>query len=269
MSKDEIFDVLHRRSLPLLLPNVWDAASAKIVENLGAAAVATTSAGVAWSLGYPDGYKMTAKLNAQVAKSIMRVVSVPVSIDFENGYSDDPSIVAENIKPLLNIGIAGINIEDGQGSPDLLARKIEAIRRTADGYGSKLYINARTDVYLASLVPAADCLAETFRRAKEYAAAGASGLFVPGITNGEEIAGIAEHTTLPLNIMAMPGLPKAKRLADLGVKRLSAGTGLAQAVWQTVTTVAESFLAEGDAASFFERDTMPFSKLQALFSDNN
>jgi 2-methylisocitrate lyase-like PEP mutase family enzyme len=268
MNTVEKFISLHRQAKPLLLPNAWDAASARIIEDLGASAIATTSAGVAWSLGHPDGYKMTAALNAQVAQNILRVIRVPLSVDFENGYSDDPAVVAENVRQLLDMGVAGINIEDGPDSPELLAQKIAAIRYVAEQYGSKLYINARTDVYLAGLAKPADRVAETVRRAKLYAAAGASGLFVPVITNGEEIAHIAENTTLPLNVMAMPGLPKADTLADLGVKRLSAGTGVAQAAWHAAGSVAAAFLSGGDAA-VFNAAAMPIGKLQQLFSFDN
>lgn len=268
MNTVDQFIRLHQQTKPLHLPNAWDAASAKIIEELGAPAIATTSAGVAWSLGYPDGYKMSATLNAQVAQRIVRVITIPLSVDFENGYSDDPSVVAEHVKRLLDAGVAGINIEDGRDSPELLARKIEAIRRAAERYGSKLFINARTDVYLAALVPEADRVRETIKREKHYADAGASGLFVPVITNGEEIARIAENTTLPLNIMAMPGLPKADRLADLGVKRVSAGTGVAQVSWQTVARVAKAFLTDGDSA-VFAQEAMSIGKLQGLFSVGN
>lgn len=264
MNTFEIFHSLHKQARPLVLPNAWDAASARIIEDLGASAIATTSAGVAWSLGYRDGYKMSAKLNAQVAANIARVIKVPLSVDFENGYSDDPAVVAENIKLLLDAGVAGINIEDGHDSPDLLARKVEAIRRVAESHGSNLYINARTDVYLASLVPPVDRVAETVKREKLYAAAGASGLFVPIVTNGEEIARIVENTSLPLNVLAMPGLAKACRLADLGVKRISAGTGVAQVAWQAAANAAKTFLTDGDSVAFTQ-DVMPGAKLQELF----
>ncbi|QKJ30760.1 isocitrate lyase/phosphoenolpyruvate mutase family protein [Mucilaginibacter mali] len=265
MNNFEKFSSLHRQATPLILPNAWDAASAKIIEQSGAQAIATTSAGVAWALGYPDGYKMTAQLNAQVAQRIARVITVPLSVDFENGYSHDPAVVAENIKPLLDAGVAGINIEDGTDSPDLLAKKIEAIRRAAEAHGSELFINARTDVYLAALVPPAERVAETVKRAKLYAAAGACGLFVPVITNGEEIAHIAENTSLPLNVLAMPGLAKADRLANWGVKRLSAGTGVSHIAWQTAAKIARAFLTTGDSA-VFEADELPVVNLQQLLS---
>lgn len=265
MNAFEIFNNLHKQAKPLVLPNAWDAASARIIEDLGALAIATTSAGVAWSLGYPDGNKMTAKLNAQAAQSIARVINVPLSVDFENGYSDDPAVVAENIKPLLDAGVAGINIEDGHDSPNLLAKKIEAIRRVAEAHGSGLFINARTDVYLAALAAPAERVCETVKRERMYASAGASGLFVPVITDGEEIASIAENTSLPLNVLAMPGLPKAGRLSNFGVKRLSAGTGVPAIVWQTAARVAKAFLTTGDPA-VFDEDSMPGAKLQTLFN---
>lgn len=260
MNNFEIFSSLHRQAKPVLLPNAWDAASAKVIEQAGAKAIATTSAGVAWALSYADGYKMTAELNARVAAQIARVISIPLSVDFENGYSDDPATVAKNIKLLLDAGVVGINIEDGHDSPDLLAKKIEAIRRLA---GAEFFINARTDVYLAGLVPAADRVLETIRRAKQYAASGASGLFVPVITNGEEIANIAENTSLPLNVLAMPGLCKADHLANLGVKRISAGTYISSAAWQATANIAQQFLATGDSSVF---DDVNGPNLQQLFS---
>lgn len=265
MNKYQEFSSLHRQAKPLLLPNAWDAASARIIEEAGAQAIATTSAGVAWALGYADGYKMTAKLNAQVARSIARVISVPLSVDFENGYSDNPAIVAENIKLLLDAGVSGINIEDGTDAPELLAKKIEAIRNAAEAHGSQLFINARTDVYLAALVPPADRVLESIRRGKQYTAAGASGLFVPVIINGEDIAHIAENVSLPLNVLAMPGLPKADRLANLGVKRLSAGTGVSHIAWQATANAARAFLSAGDSSVFYN-DGVSSVNLQELFS---
>jgi 2-methylisocitrate lyase-like PEP mutase family enzyme len=259
-----IFSALHQQATTLLLPNAWDAGSARIFESLGAAAIATTSAGVAWSQGYPDGRMMPAKVQAEVARNIMRVIKVPLSVDFENGYSDDPNTVAENIKPLLDAGVAGINIEDGTDAPELLAAKIEAIRKVADSYGSNLFINARTDVYLASLVPAEQRVAEVRIRAEWYAGAGSNGLFVPYLNNEKEIETIAGMTSLPLNVLLMPGLPDAARLATLGVKRLSAGSGISQMVWQQAAALATRFLKDGDAALLDDND-FSYGKLQGFF----
>jgi 2-methylisocitrate lyase-like PEP mutase family enzyme len=265
MNTFETFLKLHQQDKPLLLPNAWDAASARIFEDAGGAAIATTSAGVSWSQGYADGSKMPAAANASVAKSIARVIRVPLTVDFEDGYSDDPNVVANNIKPLLDIGVAGINIEDGKNSPDLLSKKIEAIKNAVASHGSKLFINVRTDVYLASLVSTADMVSETIRRGKQYAAAGADGFFVPVITKEEEIALVVNSVPLPLNVLAVQGLAKADRLAALGVKRLSAGIGISTIVWHTAARLAKAFLSGGDPAVFKE-ESMPGVTLQQLFA---
>lgn len=260
-----IFHSLHQQSTPLILPNAWDAASARIFEDLGASAIATTSAGVAWSLGYPDGRTIPAKAQAQVAQNITRVIKVPLSVDFENGYSDDPKQVAENIKLLLDTGIAGINIEDGTDSPDLLASKIEAIRKAADSYGLELFINARTDIYIAALVPAEQRVEEVTVRSRLYADAGGSGLFVPYLVNEQEIKNIVSAVSLPLNVLSMPELPNAERLAELGAKRLSAGSGIAQMNLQHSATLAAEFLKDGDSTLLAKRGTYSYNKLQELF----
>lgn len=259
-----LFHSLHQQARPLILPNAWDAASARIFEDLGAAAIATTSAGVAWSLGYPDGRMISAAAQAEVARNITRVIKVPLSVDFENGYSDDPIQVAEHIRPLLDAGVAGVNIEDGTDAPDLLAAKIEAIRRVTDSYGSDLFINVRTDVYLAALVPAAQRVAEVIARAKLYDAAGGSGLFVPAVVDEQDIERIAKGSVLPLNVMSVPGLPNAEQLAGLGVKRLSAGSGIPQVVWQQAAALAGEFLKRGDSV-LLGSGNMPYAQLQGLF----
>lgn len=264
MTTVEKFTSLHHQAQPLILPNAWDAASAKIIEDLGAPAIATTSAGVAWAFGFPDGRQLPSQLQVQVAHSINRVIKVPLTVDFENGYSDDPAVVAENIKPLLDAGIAGINIEDGPDAPELLAAKVEAIKRAVAAHGSKLFINVRTDVYLASLVPAEKMVEEVLKRAKLFTAAGGDGLFVPFIIDPVEIEQIAKSVSLPLNVLAMAGLAKADKLAELGVKRLSAGASVARMAWHTVAKAAQGFLETGDSA-IFQQDAMTSGKLNQLF----
>lgn len=259
----QLFRALHEHSSPLILPNAWDAASARIFEDLGAKAIATTSAGVAWSLGYPDGRILPARLQAQVAENILRVIKVPLSVDFENGYSDDPIQVGENIKPLLDAGVAGINMEDGTDAPELLAAKITAIRKIA----GDLFINVRTDVYLAGLVSNDRRVDEVGRRSKLYAEAGGSGLFVPFLADEEEIKQVVGLITLPLNVMAVPQLPNAAVLGKLGVKRLSAGSGISQVIWQQAATLAGQFLKGGDS-TVLDRDPMAYGKLQELFSSS-
>src|SRR6185436_19077316 len=142
------FRQLHERGL-LLLPNAWDAGSARLMESLGAKAIATTSAGGAWARGDNDGNRLPVPKLIGVVEEIARVVRVPLTVDLEAGYSDEPSAVAETAARVAAAGAVGINIEDGEGSPDLLCAKIEAVKRAAQGSGVDLFVNARTDVYLA------------------------------------------------------------------------------------------------------------------------
>lgn len=143
----EEFHRLHVPGKPLLLANAWDAGSARLIESCGAAAIATTSAGLAWAHGYPDGDQLPPGLLSAAVAEIARVVSVPLSVDAEGGYSDDPKAVGEIVRAIVDAGGIGINIGDGLASPDLLVAKIAAARTAADTAGVNLFINARTDVY--------------------------------------------------------------------------------------------------------------------------
>jgi len=267
MNQTRIFRDLHSNpARPLILPNIWDAGGARLLESLGAPAVATTSAGVAWSHGYPDGNVLPARLQAQLAEEVVRAVKVPVSIDVEAGYADEPAAVVENLKPVVAAGIAGINIEDGTGAPAVLTRKIEAIKKMASAEGVDLFINARTDVYLQDLVADEAKVNETLSRAVTYQKAGADGLFVPGLTDTTEIVKITQGTGLPVNLMASPDLPKADALARLNVRRLSAGTGLSKIVFHEIARLAANFLQEGNCGIFAE-NAMPFAEIQKLFAE--
>jgi len=264
MNKAQIFKNLHSAPRKLLiLPNIWDAGGARIVESIGAKAVATTSAGVAWSKGYRDGNQLPIRLLASLAEEIVNAVKVPVTIDFEAGYATDPSKVAKNLKPLIAAGISGINIEDGTDSPDVLARKIEAIKKL----GSDIFINTRTDVYLQDLVPDEKKVKETLDRAALYQSAGADGLFVPGLVDADHIAKITRGTELPVNLMASTELPSADRLAKLNVRRLSSGIAMAPIGYGHIARLAASFLKEGDSR-VFDEDGMGYSQLQKLFSNH-
>jgi 2-methylisocitrate lyase-like PEP mutase family enzyme len=262
----EAFRQLHRNPQPLILANAWDPASARIVENLGAPAVATTSAGVAWSLGYADGNRMPAEQLVRLVRDIVRVIRIPLSVDIEAGYSGDPQAVGDIVKSLLAIGAAGINIEDGRDAPELLAAKIRRVRQVADHAGVKLFINARTDVYLQQLVPEADRLGETVARAVLYKAAGADGLFVPGAAGVDMVSAIATRIDMPLNVMAWPGNPPAAELAKAGVRRISAGSAISQVIWAQVEKMARDFLETGHSEPLSE-GLMPYGKLQGLFAD--
>lgn len=266
MPMTSVFRSLHSKmERPLVLPNVWDVGGAKLAESLGAKAVATTSAGVAWSLGYADG-KIPVERQAQLASDLVKAVKVPVSLDVEAGYSDDPEVVGENLKCVLDAGIAGVNIEDGLGEPRLLAEKIEVIKRNAAAMKIDVFVNARTDVYLKGVVSDENKAEETLARAVRYAEAGADGLFVPGLTELTQIAQITAGTKLPVSLLAWPGLPKADDLAKVGVRRLSAGPAISQVIWQQIATLTKSFLAVGDS-ELFAKDVMAYSALQKLFAE--
>jgi len=265
MNSTNIFRNLHAQpGQPLILANVWDAAGARLIESLGAKAVATTSAGVAWSKGYPDGNHMPSVLQASLAKEIVDAVKIPVSVDFEAGYSDDPTTVAENLRPLIDAGVSGINLEDGTNAPEILARKIEAIKKMTSAAGADIFINARTDVYLRSLVGEEERVRETLTRATTYRSAGADGLFAPAVTRIEDIGAIVHGTDLPLNVLHFPGLPKLEDLARHGVRRLSAGSAIAQSIYGEFARLARSFLAEGDLGA--SGVAMTFPELQSLFT---
>ena len=258
------FRRLHEDGL-LILANVWDAGSARLVESLGAKALATTSAAVAWAHGYADGDLLPPRLLAATVAEIVRVVSVPLSVDAEGGYSGDPAAVEEVIAALLDAGAVGINIEDGSGTPDLLAAKIEHAKRAAARAGVDLFVNARTDVYLRGLVPADERVAETLARAERYRAAGADGIFVPGILKPDEIREVASGAGLPLNVLAWPGLPHAAELEALGARRLSAGSGIAQAVFGRVSALAAEFLSTG-ASEPLGDGAMHYPEINALMA---
>ncbi|WP_236190630.1 isocitrate lyase/PEP mutase family protein [Pseudomonas pharyngis] len=241
---DTQFHQLHHDGL-LILTNVADATGARLVEQLGGKAVATSSAAVAWAHGYPDGNTLPLKRLISSVESIARVIKVPLSVDIEAGYSDDLGRVAEVIDAVIAAGAVGINIEDGSGTPELLVRKIEVARQVADKRNVKLFINARTDVYLKRLVPAEDRVAETLHRAALYQAAGADGLFAAGVTSSYEIEAICKGTTLPVNVLGFACLPSPEELQTFGVRRLSAGSGIAEFLYGAMGSLVKSFLASG------------------------
>ena len=231
LEKAERFAALHIKGSPLVLYNTWDAVSAKAVCDTGAPAIATSSWAVAAAQGYADGEKIPMHLVEQIIARIVATIDIPVTVDFEGGYSDDDGTLAGNVARLLDLGVIGINFEDrvvsGNGlySVEQQSRRIEAIRRMADKRGVPLFINARTDLFLAA-GPRDDhsvLLLEAATRAAAYAQAGASGFFVPGLRSDASIGELCKASVLPVNVMVTKGLPSAPRLAELGVARISYG----------------------------------------------
>jgi 2-methylisocitrate lyase-like PEP mutase family enzyme len=259
------FRELHNAAEPLCLLNAWDAGSARLLESLGARAVATTSAGVAWALGYADGRMLPVDEALGVVARMTRVLKIPLSVDFENGYSDDAAKVAQNAQRLFDLGVAGINIEDGPDAPDVLAAKIEAIRNAAVHAGVDIFINARCDVVLGSLVDAPRQIEESIARGNRYAKAGADGFFVPALRDGADIEALAAGVALPLNVMVWAGLAPAAELGKLGVRRLSTGSGIAQVALRHAAAAARMFLDAGRSEPI-TADGLPRAQLQGLFA---
>jgi 2-methylisocitrate lyase-like PEP mutase family enzyme len=227
--KAKRFAELHVKGAPLLLYNAWDAGSAKSILAAGAQAIATSSWSVAEAQGYRDGEAIPIELAQRIVGRIAATIEVPVTVDFEGGYTEDDSELADNISHLLDTGVIGINFEDrvvkGSGlySVDRQARRIAAIRKAAEQKGVDLFINARTDVFFEHGEDAAQAVDEALDRAKTYAAVGASGFFVPGLVDDALIGQICAGVALPVNIMVMDGVPSNARLSELGVARISYG----------------------------------------------
>ncbi|WP_160710895.1 isocitrate lyase/PEP mutase family protein [Chitinophaga solisilvae] len=255
MSAYEKFKALHHAEEPLLLCNVWNAASAKIIQEKGFPALATSSSAVADTMGYTDGENIPFPELLQVTERIVKSVDVPVSADIETGYSSDIDGLLRNIDQLLRIGVVGINLEDAAvGESRILppaadfVKKLSAIRTHLSATGKQLFINARTDTFLLKLPNA---LEETLIRARIYEEAGADSLFVPFIHNEEDIRQVVNATSLPVNVLAMPQLPSYARLKDLGVKRISMGGSMYWSLGATLRSRIDAILADGDFRAVF------------------
>lgn len=250
------FRALHVPGRPLVLPNAWDVAGARIVESAGAAAVATTSAGVAWDLGAADGDRLGRDRALGALARIAAAVGVPVSADIESGYAADPAGVADTVRQVLAAGAVGVNIEDAlyEGQTPLRtvagqAERIAAARAAADAAGVPLFVNARIDTYLRGVGEPAHRVGLTLERAAAYLAAGADGIFVPGAVDPGTVQALVAGVDGPLNVMAGPGAPSVAEFAGLGVARISVGAGIAQAAHAVVRRAARELLAEGTYTS--------------------
>jgi len=255
---------------PLVLPNAWDAASARVIELAGAKAIATTSAGVSWTYGRRDGQSLRREEMLQTIRHIVQTVDIPVSADVESGYGGgSPEDVAETVRALIRIGAAGINLEDSPGhdgstllTPEAHAERIRAARAAALSEGGDLVINARTDVFLFQVGAPATRFDAAVHRANLYRSAGADCLFVPGVIDATTIAALVRAIDGPLNIMAMPGAPSTAELGQLGVARVSVGPAIAQAALGATRRAAVELLERGtygapeDSISFAEANNL-------------
>jgi 2-methylisocitrate lyase-like PEP mutase family enzyme len=254
------------QSSTLVLPNAWDAASAALVVDAGAQAVATTSGGVSWSLGAGDGQRLDrAAMTAAVAR-IAAAVPVPVTADVEGGYDD----LALTVRDVVAAGAVGVNVEDSTapGGPlrsaaEQAARLATARKAAADAGLPELCINARTDVFLFGIGPESGRLDDVLHRAAAYAEGGADGLFVPGLLDLAVLADLCARSPLPVNAMAVPGGPSVAELAAAGVRRVSLGTALAQAAYSAARTAAAEILRDGTYRAL--TGILGFGEVNALF----
>jgi 2-methylisocitrate lyase-like PEP mutase family enzyme len=264
MTQDEKahqFRELHHGPAILVLPNAWDVATAKVFEAAGFPAIATTSSGIAASLGYPDGERISRDEMLEVVARIANAVAVPVTADVEAGYGD-PVATA---KAVVAAGAIGMNLEDATGKDGStladLAAQCDTLRQIR-ALGLPLVTNARSDVFLAQVGDPSTRLERTIERLNAYHEAGADSLFAPGVTDRETIARLAREVRGPLNILATPGVPSIVELQALGVARVSIGSGASRAVLGLVRRIA-SELREGSYDSMFA-DQIPYAKVNRM-----
>jgi 2-methylisocitrate lyase-like PEP mutase family enzyme len=271
-AKADAFRTMHKAPPILVLPNAWDAVSARLFVKEGVKAVATTSAGVAATLGYADGQKVPRALMLEAIARIARAVDVPVTADIEAGYATTALELAETIRSMIDAGAIGCNLEDATGrAPKLLFEieeqiaRIRAARDAGDRAGVPVVINARTDVYLASVGEPEDRFAETVRRANAYREAGADCLFVPGVADLPTLTNLVREIKGPINVLAGPGLPVVGELERIGVARLSVGSAIMRATLATARDAARELLQHGTYSAFLDRN-ISYAEVNELMS---
>ncbi len=265
--KAELLRRLHHGPDILVLPNAWDCASARIFDQAGFPAIATTSAGLANSLGYPDGQRIPREGMLAAVKRITACVDVPVTADLEAGYED----IAMTTAGLIDSGAVGLNLEDMDygGTKGLLdigrqVQKIAAVRRIGDELGVKVVINARTDVYLAQIGDPESRFERTCDRLRAHIEAGADCVFIPGISEAGLIGRFAQTLKFPINILAVAGTPSVQRLKELGVARVSVGSGIMRATMGLTRQIAQELRTRGTYEKMVE-GTIPYAEANRLF----
>jgi 2-methylisocitrate lyase-like PEP mutase family enzyme len=269
-AKADAFRNMHHAPPMLILPNAWDAVTARLFVKAGARAIATTSVGIAATLGYADGQNVPRELMVEAIARIARVVDVPVTADLESGYAESPKDLRESIRAVINAGAIGLNLEDATGDPaqplfamELQIERIRAAREAADNANVPVVINARTDVYLAKVGEVASRFAETVRRLNAYREAGADCLFVPGVTDMPTLTQLVHSVPGPLNVLVGPGMPSVADLQRIGIARLSVGSGIMRATLAVARDAAEELLQKGTYSTFLDRN-IPYNEVNEL-----
>jgi len=248
---------LHKGPHILVLPNAWDAASALVLEAAGAPALGTTSGGIAFSLGYRDGQRIPAEEMLAVVRRIARSVEIPVSADVEAGYGESPGQIEEKVRRLIEAGAVGMNLEDAVNDVALFAiprqvERIRAAREAAAAAGVQMTINGRTDVYLLRIGDPGGWFDEALLRLTAYRDAGADCLFLPGVRDGSTIARMVRAVGAPLNVLAGEGMPGVRDLENMGVARLSLGSGPMRAAMGLLRRIAAELAETGTYRAMLE-----------------
>lgn len=251
-----MFKDLHRNEKPLIICNVWDVASALIAEQQGFSAIGTSSAAIASMLGQEDGEQIEFQQLLSIVDSICKTSSLPLTVDIESGYGDTPQTIANNIIQLTELGVVGINIEDsvvvdGQRAlcdAESFGRTLQSVTTQLNNAGVEVFINVRSDTYLLNVD---NTLKASIERANLYQNSGADGLFLPCIQQPNDIKKVVNSTALPVNVMCVPDLPDFATLEKLGVKRISMGNYVHQAMLASLSSTLISIVKENSFSPLF------------------
>lgn len=269
-SKADALRRLHVEGPMLVLPNAWDAGSARIFVEAGFPALATTSAGIAFSLGFPDGERISRDEMVGAVSRITRRIAVPITADMEAGYGQTPDAVAETVRRVIDTGAVGMNLEDRKEEKHLIdfalaVDRVRAARQAADATGVRLVLNARTDAFEAPEIPRDKRLAEAVRRGNAFREAGADSVFVPFVGDRGTIEQLVQQIRAPVNILGTPNAPTLKEMATLGVRRVTFGSAPMRATLGLVRRMAREWREKGTYGTL-EAYGIPFAELQKLFA---
>lgn len=246
IKKAEQLREMHNNGM-LYLPNAWNGGSARIFEKEGFKAIGTTSAGIAYSLGYEDGEKISFEHIIRVVKEIISITDIPLTVDIERGYGESDIQVQKNVEEIISLGAVGINIEDGipqENQVDTIEefiRKIKAIVDLREKIGIPFVINARTDIYLLNIGDEQEKMEKTIERAQRLKEIGADCIFIPGALDEETIIKLREKIDMPINLFVHNAFSNCRRLEEIGINRLSSGSAVVRSAFNKVKELSNEF----------------------------